>query len=97
MRTIKKRLCVINDGFCKSSKLASERIIKVVDRYVFKMSKKGWIPYCRTSSGNAFFNYEAYVRLCKPTTSEEKSEIISRALTEGWELDLEKNCLQKKK
>lgn len=70
MRYIKKRLTVKNDGFCRSKKPADERIMAVVERYVAKMAKKGWVPYLDICGGNAFFCYEAYVRMAKPKNQE---------------------------
>lgn len=71
MRSIKKRLVVKNDGFAKSKKPANERIDLVINRYLEKMSNKGWIPSSRISAGNAFFVYECYVRMVKPSTEKD--------------------------
>jgi hypothetical protein len=84
MKSIRKRLTVKNDGFCNSNKPANERIDPVINRYAVKMQEKGWIPYCAVSAGNAFANYEAYVRLCKTNDPEEKKEMESRAIEQGW-------------
>lgn len=84
MRYTKKRLTVINDGFCNCKKPASERIDAVINRYVKKMDQRGWIPYCAPTAGNAFTVYEAYVRLCKPLNDDEKKEMESRALESFW-------------
>jgi hypothetical protein len=65
MRSITKRLTVINDGFAKSKISADERIQKVISRYLLKMAKKGWKQSGPVLCGNAFKYYEAYVHLYK--------------------------------
>ena len=86
MKYLRKRLGVVNDGFCKSKVPANVRIHAVINRYVAKMSEKGWIPYVAPSSGNAFAQYEAYVHLCKPVNKSERTEMLSRAKDHGWDI-----------
>ena len=87
MRYLRKRLTVINDGFCKSEIPANKRIDKVIDRYVTKMSKKGWIPHVGVSCGNDFAQYEAYVRMCFPKNKSER-ELAHSAATD-WKFNNE--------
>ena len=82
MRSIKKRLTVKNDGFAKTSKSADCRMNNVVNRYLKKMSMKGWIPLY-VSAGNAFFVYESYIRMVSPS-AEEIEQYEKNAVSEGF-------------
>lgn len=84
MKHLTKKLTVKNDGFCNCKKPASERIDAAINRYAEKMQKKGWVPYCGPATGDNFATYEAYVRLCLPTSDEEKAEMIDRAIDHFW-------------
>ena len=65
MKTLVKRLTVLNDGFAVSNVPARDRMDAVINRYVAKMQKKGWTPNFGVTAGNAFKYWEAYVRLGK--------------------------------
>lgn len=88
MRQIKKRLTVVNDGFTKRECApANKRIDAVINRYVAKMSKNGWVPFVTPSTGNSFAEYEAYVRMVKPTNDKEIKSAMEEAIECGWELN----------
>lgn len=63
MRVIVKRLTCVNRGDSEQNQRA---ISKIVDRYVQKMASKGWtVDESYRTAGNAYFRYEAYIRLHK--------------------------------
>lgn len=85
MRSLRKRVVVINDGFAKSKISARQRINIVVNRYLEKMSKKGWIP-TRVSTGDNFAEFEAYISMAKPDDEKEKEYLIKDGV-DGFNVD----------
>ena len=79
MRYLKKRLTVVN------KENNQERMAIVINRYVEKMSKKGWIPLVGISAGNSYFYWEAYVRMCLPKNAEEREKAVKDAFENGWQ------------
>lgn len=61
MRTITKRLTCVNRGNDTQNEVA---IQKIVDRYVAKMSVRGW-KLVNEFRGNAFLKYESVLELVK--------------------------------
>ena len=82
MRHLRKRITVINDGFCNCKKPADERVLAAALRYINKRS--GWYPTFY-SCGNSFAQYEAYVHMIKPKTTTEQEYARNKAIEEGWQ------------
>ena len=84
--TLRKRLAVKNDGFCNCKKSAKYRIDVVINRYLAKMSKKGWYPTSSPAAGNCFAFYEAIIYMQKPD---------SQSVVGARKLALEQGFLEK--
>lgn len=61
MRSITKRLTCVNRGDDSQNNAAMQ---KIVDRYIAKMSKRGW-TLVNEFRGNCFLKYEAVLELIK--------------------------------
>lgn len=72
MRTLRKRFTCTNRNDVTKNEIA---IKKVSDRYIEKMTAKGWFLFkdlADVRTGNAMFKYEMYISIYKPNFNSKK-------------------------